>query len=175
MLLYLYPSQGTAWGVVNVQPVATERTLLGVSGGRATGWACVSFMVSSALTQQRAFLRALGFVTATGSFPALSQPSREVLTLSSTSLEGNTQAQSGRGAQSRSHSTPRSRAKARTWSLPDQCLRRSSGRCGLRWDSALVMLTASIPPAKCSHVTWEVNMTPTVSALSTVGSPEDMG
>lgn len=122
MFLYLYPSQGAAWGVVNVQPVATERTLLGVSGGRATGWAGVSFMVSSALTQQRAFLRALGFVTATGSFPAPSQPSCEVLTLSSTSLEGNTQAQGGRGAQSRSHSTPRSRAKARTWSLPDQCL-----------------------------------------------------
>ena len=68
----------------------------------------------------RDFLRALGFVTATGSFPVPSQPACEVLTLSSTILEGDTQAQSGRGAQSRSHSTPRSGAKVRTRSLPDQ-------------------------------------------------------
>ena len=68
----------------------------------------------------RDFLKALGLMTAMGSFPVPSPPACEVLTLSSIILEGDTQAQSGRGARSRSHSTPRSRAEARTWSLPDQ-------------------------------------------------------
>ena len=81
---------------------------------------CVSFMVSSAPTQQR-FPEGPGVHDCHG---LLSSAQSTCLgtssTLSSTILEGDTQAQSGRGAQSRSHSTPRSRAKARTWSLPDQ-------------------------------------------------------
>ena len=72
-------------------------------------------MVSSDLTQKAEFLRAQEFMNGHGllSQSVPSQPACKVPALSAI-LEGDTQAQSGRGTQSKSHSTRRSRAKART-------------------------------------------------------------
>lgn len=78
-------------------------------------------MVSSDLTQKAEFLRAQDFMNGHGllSQSVPSQPACKVPALSAI-LEGDTQVQSGRGTQSKSHSTRRSGAKARTQSPPDQ-------------------------------------------------------
>lgn len=88
----------------------------------------------------RDFLKALGFMTyPPDSFPVPSQPACEVLTLSSTILEADTQAQSGRGL-SQGH-TALQGAELRLGPGASQisdCW--SSGRCGLQWDSVLQTL-----------------------------------